>query len=112
MKIPPRPPFLKEGTNSPAFSPRCRVGAAGGKGRLRGILGWYIPCNSKLQFQMTQTILFEIQNFGHWRLFIDSVINHGKARHSPESGNPEENWIPGQARNDKPENTYVAVHRI
>ena len=32
---------------------------------------------------------------------IQCDINSSKGRHSRESGNPEGNWIPGQARNDK-----------
>ncbi len=42
---------------------------------------------------------------------IQSVINL-KARHSreSESGNPGKHWIPGQARNDKKEKTYVIVY--
>jgi len=38
-------------------------------------------------------------------------MNPSKSRHSRESGNPGKNWIPGQARNDKPDNIYVVMHR-
>jgi len=46
--------------------------------------------------------------------FIHNDINHGKQRHSRESGNPGKHWIPpyqvrgrlSQARNDKPHRTY------
>jgi hypothetical protein len=38
-------------------------------------------------------------------------MNLSKSRHSRESGNPGKNWIPGQARNDKPDNIYVVMNR-
>ena len=41
---------------------------------------------------------------------IHSDINHVKSRHSWESRNPGKNWIPGQARNDKPLRTYVVMY--
>jgi len=41
---------------------------------------------------------------------IHSDINHARARHSRESGNPEKHWIPDQVRNDKPIKTHVVVH--
>jgi cytochrome c biogenesis protein CcmG/thiol:disulfide interchange protein DsbE len=44
-------------------------------------------------------------------LLIHNVINDNKARHSRESGNPERHWIPGQARNDKLNKTYVVTYR-
>jgi hypothetical protein len=43
-------------------------------------------------------------------LIIYSVINHINVRHSRESGNPGQHWIPGQARNDKLHKTYVVVY--
>jgi hypothetical protein len=42
---------------------------------------------------------------------IHTDINRIKGRHSRESGNPEKHWIPGQARNDKLHNTYIAIYR-
>jgi hypothetical protein len=42
--------------------------------------------------------------------FIHSDLNPHRIRHSRESGNPEKNWIPGQARNDKPDRNYVAMY--
>ena len=39
-------------------------------------------------------------------------INNNKTRHSRESGNPEQLWIPGQARNDKLDNTYIIIFRF
>jgi UDP-N-acetylglucosamine 2-epimerase len=54
--------------------------------------------------------------------YIHSDINHNKARHSRESGNPDvvptkagnqeeqKHWIPGQARNDKLDKTYVVMY--
>jgi hypothetical protein len=39
-------------------------------------------------------------------------MNLSKSRHSRESGNPGKNWIPGQARNDKPDNIYVVMNSI
>ena len=41
---------------------------------------------------------------------MHSVINHNRARHSRESGNPGKHWIPGQARNDKPAKIYVVMY--
>jgi len=49
----------------------------------------------------------------------DCVAMREKGRHSGESRNPERHWIPepapysirGQARNDKPERTYVGTHK-
>jgi hypothetical protein len=41
---------------------------------------------------------------------IHNVINPSKCRHSRESGNPGRNWIPGQARNDKPDKIYVVMY--
>ena len=38
------------------------------------------------------------------------AIDHIDVRHSRESGNPGEDWIPGQARNDKLHKTYVVVY--
>jgi len=43
---------------------------------------------------------------------IHSVINPSRGRHSRESGNPGEHWIPGQARNDKLHRIYVVMYRI
>jgi hypothetical protein len=43
---------------------------------------------------------------------MHSVINHNRARHSRESGNPGKHWIPGQARNDKPAKIYVVMYRL
>jgi hypothetical protein len=41
-------------------------------------------------------------------------INRGKGRHSrengPAKGGTERYWIPGQARNDKPERTYIVMY--
>lgn len=37
-------------------------------------------------------------------------VYHNRPRHSRESGNPEEHWIPGQARNDKPAKIYIAMY--
>jgi hypothetical protein len=55
---------------------------------------------------------------------IHTDINRIKGRHSRPcfrrgklvpakagSGNPEKHWIPGQARNDKLHNTYMAIYR-
>jgi hypothetical protein len=39
-------------------------------------------------------------------------MNLSKSRHSRESENPGKNWIPGQARNDKPDNIYVVMHNL
>jgi PilX N-terminal len=41
---------------------------------------------------------------------IHSDINRSEGRHFCESRNPEKHWIPGQARNDKPLNTYVVIY--
>ncbi len=51
--------------------------------------------------------------------FKDSNVNHRKVCHSRASGNPglssarvvERNWIPGQARNDKEDSTYVVLYK-
>jgi len=42
--------------------------------------------------------------------YIHSDINRSNGRHSRESGNPEKHWIPGQARNDKLDKTYVVMY--
>jgi len=42
---------------------------------------------------------------------IHSVISLILIRHSCESRNPGKHWIPGQARNDKKEKTYVVLYR-
>jgi hypothetical protein len=42
--------------------------------------------------------------------FIHSDINHSKGCHSCESRNPEKHWIPGQARNDRLQKTYVVMY--
>jgi hypothetical protein len=42
---------------------------------------------------------------------IPNDMNPCKNRHSRESGNPGENWIPGQARNDKGDNINVVRYR-
>ena len=50
--------------------------------------------------------------------FIHSDINQSRSRHSCEPGigvqgrrrNPEETWIPGQARNDRLHETYVVIY--
>ncbi len=42
---------------------------------------------------------------------IYSVINRINVRHSRESGNPGQHWIPGQARNDKLNKTYVVAYK-
>jgi hypothetical protein len=39
-------------------------------------------------------------------------INHNKARHSRESGNPGRHWIPGQTRNDKPNGRLSPQHSL
>jgi len=44
------------------------------------------------------------------QVFIYSGINRVQRRHSRESGNPEQRWIPGQARNDKLYRTYVVMY--
>ena len=64
--------------------------------------------------------------FGNPRIkgIIHGDINRNKGRHSRPcfrggklvpgkagSGNPGKDWIPGQARNDKPDKTYVVVYR-
>ncbi len=41
---------------------------------------------------------------------LDGSVN-GIACHSRKSGNPGKHWIPGQARNDKLNRTYVAIYR-
>ena len=41
-----------------------------------------------------------------------STINRSNGRHSREGGNPEKNWIPGQARNDKLYNSCVIICNI
>ena len=41
-----------------------------------------------------------------------AAINHNKARHSRESGNPENYWIPGQARNDNRHRTHVTRYKM
>ena len=41
---------------------------------------------------------------------IHSDFNPRKSRHSRESGNPGKNWIPGQARNDKHDKSYVVTY--
>jgi hypothetical protein len=41
---------------------------------------------------------------------IRGDIDCGKGRHSRESGNPGKDWIPGQARNDKSDKTYLGVY--
>ena len=41
---------------------------------------------------------------------IHNVINLSKTCHSRKGGNPGKHWIPGQARNDNKEKTYVAVY--
>ena len=43
---------------------------------------------------------------------MHSDVNRNQGRHSSESGNPEEHWIPGQARNDKPRGTHVIAYRF
>jgi hypothetical protein len=43
--------------------------------------------------------------------FIQSVINHNTPSHSCENRNPEETWIPGQARNDNLHETCVVMYR-
>ena len=47
---------------------------------------------------------------GFNRILLHSDINHAKDRHSRESGNPGKYWIPGQARNDRTDRTYVVVY--
>jgi hypothetical protein len=37
-------------------------------------------------------------------------MNRGKGGHHRESGNPERNWNPGQAWNDKPEKNYGVMY--
>jgi len=37
-------------------------------------------------------------------------INRSKRSHSCESRNPGKHWIPGQARNDKVNGTYVVMY--
>jgi len=49
---------------------------------------------------------------GGMNRFIHNDINDRKGRHSRESGNPGKDWIPGQARNDKLERTYVVMYRL
>ena len=44
-------------------------------------------------------------------MIIHNDISRSKGRHSRKSGNPEKNWIPGRARNDKPHKTYVIMCR-
>jgi len=44
--------------------------------------------------------------------FIHNDINDRKGRHSHESGNPGKDWIPGQARNDKLERTYIVMYKL
>ena len=44
-------------------------------------------------------------------IVIHSDINHDMGRHSCESRNPEKHWIPGQARNDKLDRTYVVMYK-
>jgi len=44
-------------------------------------------------------------------LFIHKDVNHRTFCHSRESGNPGRNWIPGQARNDEQDGTYVLVYK-
>jgi hypothetical protein len=41
---------------------------------------------------------------------MHSDFNPRKSRHSRESGNPGKNWIPGQARNDKPDKNCVVMY--
>lgn len=41
---------------------------------------------------------------------IHSDVKRSNGCHSRESGNPEQGWIPGQARNDKEGRTYVAMY--
>ena len=42
---------------------------------------------------------------------MHSDINHARAFHSRESGNPEKPWIPDLVRNDKPNKTYIANYK-
>jgi hypothetical protein len=42
---------------------------------------------------------------------MPSGINRWEGRHSREGGNPEEDWIPGQARNDKSHKIFVFMYR-
>jgi hypothetical protein len=52
--------------------------------------------------------IFDTHSFKKHSIY--SVINHINVRHSRESGDPGQHWIPGQARNDKLHKTYVVVY--
>ena len=41
---------------------------------------------------------------------MQSDIKRNRGRHSCESRNPEENWIPGHARNDKLSKTFIVMY--
>jgi hypothetical protein len=49
-------------------------------------------------------------NVKYQTLNVRNNLSRSKGRHSRESGNPEKYWIPGQARNDKLDKTYVVTY--
>mgnify|MGYP000282823907 CR=1 FL=1 len=51
----------------------------------------------------------ELWGVGHYTIHSDII--QSVPRHSCESWNSEENWIPGQARNDRLLKTYVVMYK-
>jgi hypothetical protein len=58
------------------------------------------PGQNKSKYQMPNIQMLKLHN----------DISHNDGRHSRESGNPEKHWIPGQARNDKLDKTYITMY--